>query len=59
MALGHNLGQIRSNVVEKSKETGIPILFGKYFLKRKLVIVKPSDWKFMAIIARNGKFKGR
>ena len=47
---------------EKSKETGninfffLHILLGEYLLKQKLVVVKPPEWKFMAIIARNATF---
>ena len=45
---------------EKSKETGniirlFHILLGDYLLKQKAVVVKPPEWKFMAIIARNTK----
>ena len=62
MVLGQNLGQIMSQCCEKSKETGniirvfFHILLGEYLLKQKVVVVKPSEWKFMAIIARNAKF---
>ena len=51
-----------SQCCEKSKETGniirffFHILLGEYLLKQKVVVVKPSEWKFMAIIARNAKF---
>ena len=55
---------------EKCKETGNVIMFFSYFtwrlpfkarssgclLKQEAVVVKPSEWKFMAIIARNAKF---
>ena len=46
---------------EKSKETGniirfFHILLGDYLLKQKAVVVKPPEWKFMVIIARNAKF---
>ena len=34
------------------------ILLGKYLLKQKVVIAKPPEWEFMAIIARNTKFNG-
>ena len=59
--MGLNLGQIMSNVVKKSEETGIiircfHILLGEYLLKQKVVVVKPPEWKFMAIIARNVTF---
>ena len=61
MVLGQNFGQIMSQC-EKSKETGniirgfFHILLGEYLLKQKVVVVKPPEWKFMAIIARNTKF---
>ena len=60
MVLGQNLGQIMSNVVKKSKETGNIIRFlsyftGDYLLKQEAVVVKPPEWKFIAIIARNTK----
>ena len=32
------------------------ILHGEYLLKQKIVVIKPPEWKFMAIIARNVKF---
>ena len=32
------------------------ILPGEYLLKQKIVVIKPPEWKFMAIIARNVKF---
>ena len=61
MVLGQNLGQIISNVVIKSKETGNIIRFFSYFtwdylLKQEAVVVKPPEWKFMANIAGNTKF---
>ena len=34
------------------------ILLGEYLLKQKIVVVKPPEWKFLAVIARNVKFKG-
>ena len=52
------------NVVKKVyKETGniirfFHILLGDYLLKQEAVVVKPPEWKFMAIIARNAKFSG-
>ena len=63
MVLGQNLGKIMSNVVKKSKETGNIIRFFSYFtwnnlLKQEAVVVKPSEWKFMAIIAKNSKLQG-
>ena len=59
VVLGQNLGQIMSNV--KKVKTGniirfFHILLGDYLLKQEAVIVKPPEWKFMAIIARNPKF---
>ena len=61
VVLGQNLGQIMSSVVKKSKETGNIIRFFSYFtrdylLKQEAVVVKPSEWKCMTIIARNTKF---
>ena len=61
MVLGQNLGQIISNVVKKVKQQAISlgffhILLGDYLLKLEVVVVKPPEWKFMAIIARNAKF---
>ena len=63
MVLGQNLGQIRSNVVKKVKKQAISLAFfhslvGEYLLKQ-VVAVKSPESKFMAIIARNTKFKGR
>ena len=61
VVLGQNLGQIMSNVVKKVKKKAISsgffhILLGDYLLKQEAVVVKPTEWKFMAIIAQNGKF---
>ena len=61
MVLGQNLGQIISNVVKKSKETGNIIRFFSYFtrdylLKQEAVVVKPREWKLITIIAKNTKF---
>ena len=61
VVLGQNLGQIMSNIVKKVKKQAISlgffrILLGEYLLKQKVVVVKPPEWKFMAIIARNAKF---
>ena len=33
----------------------IYILLGEYLLKQKVMVVKPPEWKFMVIIARNAK----
>ena len=51
------------NVVEKVKKQALSlrffyILLGEYLLKQKIVVEKPPEWKFMAIIARNVKFNG-
>ena len=50
-----------SIVVKKVKKQAISlgffyILAGHYLLKQEAVVVKPSEWKFMTIIARNIKF---
>ena len=60
VVLAQNLGQIRSNVVKKVKKQAISlgffhILLGDYLLKQEAVVVKPPEWKFIAIIARNTK----
>ena len=34
------------------------ILLWDYLLKQEAVVVKPPEWKCMAIIARNTKFEG-
>ena len=49
-----------SNVVKKVKKQAISlgffhILLVDYFLKQEAVVVKPPEWKFIAIIARNTK----
>ena len=61
MVLGQNLGQIMSNVAKKVKKQAISlgffhILHGNYLLEQEAVVVKPPEWKFMAIMARNAKF---
>ena len=60
MVLGQNLGQIMSNVVKKVKKQVIlgffHILLGDYLLKQEAVVVKPPEWKFITIIARNTEF---
>ena len=61
VVLAQNLGQIRSNVVKKVKKQAISlgffhILLVDYFLKQEAVVVKPPEWKFIAIIARNTEF---
>ena len=57
------MGQIKSNVVKKINKQALSlgffsILLGEYLLKQKAVVIKPHEWKFMAIIARNATFKG-
>ena len=64
VVLGQNLGKIRSNVVKKVKKQALSLGFfhiflREYLLKQKVMVVKPPEWKFMTIIARNAKFKGR
>ena len=59
--LGAKFGPNYVQCCEKSKETCniirfFHILLGDYLLKQEAVVVKPTEWKFMAIIARNGKF---
>ena len=34
------------------------ILLVDYLLKQEAVVVKPPEWRFMAIIARNIEFQG-
>ena len=50
-----------SNVVKKVKKQAISVdffhvLLGDHLLKQEAVVVKPPEWTFMAIIARNAKF---
>ena len=59
--LGAKFGPNYVQCCEKDKETGniisfFRILLGYYLLKQDAVVVKPPEWKFMAIIARNAKF---
>ena len=61
VVLGQNLGQTMSNVGKKVKKQAISlgfshILDGDYLLKQEEVVVKPPEWTFMAIIAKNAKF---
>ena len=62
VVLGQNLGQIMSYCEKKYiKKQAISlgffhILLREYILKQKVVVVKPPEWKFVAIIARNAKF---
>ena len=56
------MGQIMSNVVKKLKKQAISlgffhILLGDYLSKQEAVVVKPSESKFMLIIAKNAKFQ--
>ena len=58
--LGAKFGSNYVQYCEKSKETGNIIRFFLYFtwgilLKQKVVVVKPTEWRFKAIIARNAK----
>ena len=60
VVLGQNLGKIMSNVVKKVKKQVISLGFFSYFtwdnlLKQEAVVVKPYEWKFMAIIAKYSK----
>ena len=50
-----------SNAVKKVKKQVISLGFFSYFtwdylLKQEVVVVKPPEWKFIAIIAKNTKF---
>ena len=59
--IGAKFGLIYVQCCEKSKGTGniirfFHILAGDYLLKQEAVVVKPPEWKLMAIIARNAKF---
>ena len=61
VVLGQNFGKIISSIVKKVKKQAISlgffhILLGDYLLKQEAVVVKPPEWKFIAIIARNTKF---
>ena len=58
--LGAKFGPNYIQCCEKSKETGNIIRFFSYFtwdnlLKQEAVVVKPYEWKFMAIIAKYSK----
>ena len=55
--LGAKFGQNYVHCFEKSKETGNIVRFFSYFtwdnfLKEEAMVVKPYEWKFMAIIAK-------
>ena len=59
--LGAKFGPNYIQCCEKSKETGNIIRLFSYFtrdylLKQEAVVVKPREWKFMAITARYAKF---
>ena len=59
-SLGAKFGSNRSNVVKKVKKQALSLgFFILYLLKQKVVVVEQPEWKFMAIIARNTKFKAR
>ena len=60
--LGAKFGPNYVQCCEKSKETD-NIRFFSYFtwdnsLKQEAVVVKPYEWKLMAIIAKNSKLYG-
>ena len=59
--LGGKFRQKYVQCCEKSKETGNIIRFFSYFtwdylLKQEAMVVKPPEWKFIAIIAKDTKF---
>ena len=59
--LGAKFGPNYVQCCEKVKKQAISlgffhVLLGDYFLKQEAVVVKPPEWIFMAIIARNAKF---
>ena len=59
--LGAKFGPNYVQCCEKSKETGNIVRFFFIFylgllLKQEAKVVKPPEWKFMAIISRNTKF---
>ena len=63
VALGQNLGQIRPNIVKKVKKWLLSIAFfcilhWEYLLKKKIVVLQTSEWKFKENIARNITFEG-
>ena len=63
-SLGQNLGQIRSNVVKKNKETGISMGFFFIFCMRytfaskKVVVIEIPEWKLKTKLARNTILEG-
>ena len=61
VVLGQNLGQITSNVVKKSKETGITYSFFSDFAqgihfkgRQEVVVVQTPEWKLRQIYTRVG-----
>ena len=59
--LGAKFGPKYVQCCEKSKETDniirfFHILLGITFLKEEAVVLKPPEWKFIAIIDRNTEF---
>ena len=61
VVLGQKLGEIISNGLKKVKKQAISLVFfhillEDYLLKQEVVVVKPPEWKFIAIIAENTKF---
>ena len=59
--LGPKFGPNYGQCCEKVKKQAILSFFsyftwGMLFKKQKEVVLKPPEWKFMAIIARNAKF---
>ena len=57
--LGVKFGPNYVQHCEKVKKQAISLgffLLGDYLLKQEAVVVKPPEWKFRAIIARNAKF---
>ena len=54
------LGPILKKVKKRALSLGFfHIFLREYLLKKKVMVVKQLEWKLMAIIARNAKFKGR
>ena len=56
VVFGQNLGQTVFSVVKKVRKHQailgfFHILLGYYLLKQEAMVVKPPEWKFMAIIA--------
>ena len=62
-SLGHNLGQIRSNIVKKTKELLFQWVFFIFclrytFISKKVVVAEISEWKLKTMLARNTLFEG-